>query len=248
MKVIFIEDVPNVAKIGQSKVVADGFARNFLLPRKLAVLADSHAAAAVDAQLKKKMKQRALEEAEMAEVAGKISGLEITIRAKVGENDRLYGSVTGADIARLLTDKAGREIDKRKIELAEPIRQVGTYDVAVRFTHEIGATVKVRVMSEDAVEEPLEKPAEKEATAPVVEEKKAEKAEKAAEKKVKAEKKEAKKPKAAKTEKAEVTDIAVTETKPEKAGKKPRAKSTKKTKAAETATEEGEKKETQPGE
>ena len=98
MKVIFVADVPSVAKVGQTKEVANGYARNYLFPRKLAVLANSNAAAAVDAHLKKLVKQHAIIEAEMSELAKKIDGMEITLRAKVGENDKLYGSITAADI------------------------------------------------------------------------------------------------------------------------------------------------------
>lgn len=148
MKVIFIEDVQKVARAGQTKEVAGGYARNFLFPRKLAVLANSQAAASVEAHLKKIVKARAIEEAEMMEIAKKINGVEITIKAKVGENDKLYGSVTAADIAELLSKKAEREIDKRKIDLAEPIRQVGVHDVTVRFTHEITAVIVAIVMSD----------------------------------------------------------------------------------------------------
>jgi len=148
VKVIFIEDVPKVARAGQTKEVADGYARNYLFPRKLAVLANSQAATAIETHLKKIVKQRAIEEAEMAEVAKQINGVAITLKARVGEKDKLYGSVTGADIAEELTKAVSREIDKRKIDLAEPIRQVGVYDVTVRFTHEITAIVVVTVMSD----------------------------------------------------------------------------------------------------
>jgi len=200
VKVIFIADVPNVARAGQTKEVADGYARNFLFPRKLAVLANSQAAAAVEAHLKKIVKQRTLEEAEMAELAKKIGGVEITLKAKVGENEKLYGSITGADIAEALSKNIKREIDKRKVDLVEPIRQTGTYDVTLRFTHDITAIIKVTVMSDEAVEE---KPAKAE--------KKAEKAEAPAEEKkakpAKAEKEEKppkeKKAKPAKAEKEE---------------------------------------------
>lgn len=148
MKVIFIEDVTNVARAGQTKEVANGYARNFLFPRKLAVLADSQAAGAAEAHIKKVVKQRAILEAEMTEIAKKISGIEITLKARVGEKDKLYGSVTAADIAEALSKTAEREIDKHKIALVEPIRQVGVYDVVVRFTHEITATVTAIIMSD----------------------------------------------------------------------------------------------------
>ena len=243
MKVIFIADVPNVARAGQTKEVADGYARNFLFPRKLAVLANSQAAAAVEAHLKKIVKQRTLEEAEMAELAKKIGGVEITLKAKVGENEKLYGSITGADIAEALTKNIKREIDKRKVDLVEPIRQTGTYDVTLRFTHDITAIIKVTVMSDEAVEE---KPAKAE--------KKAEKAEAPAEEKkakpAKAEKEEKppkeKKAKPAKEEKAEKPakekkarpEKAVKEEKPEKEAKpEPEEKKEKKPRSKARKTE-----------
>jgi large subunit ribosomal protein L9 len=236
VKVIFLEDVPKVAKVGQTKVVADGYARNFLFPRRLAVLAGSQAAAAVSVQLQKKVKQRALEDAEMTELARKIDGFEITLKAKVGENDKLYGSITGADITEALNKAAGCDIDKRKIELPEPIKQAGAHDVTIRLAHEISAVIKVNVVSEEAV---AEKP-----------EKKVEKAEKK-EKKAKSEKppKEAKEEKPAKEKKvkkakAEKEEKPVAEEEPaaaEKKEKKPRAKA----KKTETVKE---KKESAPGE
>jgi large subunit ribosomal protein L9 len=212
VKVIFIEDVPRVARVGQTRTVADGYARNYLFPRRLAVLAGSQAATAIEAQLKKKVKQRELEDAQMAELAGQIDGIEITIKAKVGENEKLYGSITSADIAGALSEAAAREIDRKKIELPEPIKQAGSSEVTVRLAHEITAVIKVNVVSEEAVEAPPE-------------------AEKPKEKKVKAavKKKKVKKEKPAKEEEAEPVE-AVKEEKPAKE-KKPR-----KTKAEKAAT------------
>ncbi|MGD0794157.1 MAG: 50S ribosomal protein L9 [Dehalococcoidales bacterium] len=208
MKVIFIEDVPNVARAGQNKVVADGYARNYLFPQRLAVLADSRAAAAVESHIKKVAKQRAIEEAEMAELAKVITGTEITLKAKVGEKEHLYGSVTGADIAAELGKVIGREVDKRKVDLAEPIRQVGVYDVTIRFTHDITAIVSVTVMSD-----------EEGAARPVKVEKQPEKVE---EKETKAEKKE--KPRAVKKEKKEKAPKEAKEEQPAlEAGKEPPA-------------------------
>ncbi len=173
MKVIFIEDVPNIARVGQTRTVADGYARNYLFPRKLAVLADSQAATAIEAQLKKKVKQRELEDAEMAELAKKIEGIEITLEAKVGEKEKLYGSITSADIAEALSKVAGNEIDKKKIDLPEPIKQAGSFDVTVKLAHEISTVIKVNVISDEPVEE---QPAE--AGKPEEEKEKAEKKEK----------------------------------------------------------------------
>jgi large subunit ribosomal protein L9 len=222
VKVIFIEDVTNVARAGQTKVVADGYARNFLFPRKLAVLENSRAAAAVEAHLKKLAKRRAIEEAEMAELAIMISGTEITLKAKVGENERLYGSVTGADIAGELSKTIGREVDKRKVDLTEPIRQIGVYDVTIRFTHDITAVVSVTVMSD---EEGAARPEKAEKKAEKAEEPKAEKAE-TKEKKPKAEKK-VKKETPAAEEKAEKVAEPKTAEKKEKPAKEKKAKAEK---------------------
>ncbi|OGN94732.1 MAG: 50S ribosomal protein L9 [Chloroflexi bacterium RBG_13_51_18] len=220
MKVIFIEDVPNVARAGQTREVANGYARNFLFPRKLAVLANSQAAASVESHLKKVAKQRAIEEAEMSELAKVITGTEITLKAKVGEKDKLYGSVTGADIAEALSKEIGREIDKRKVDLAEPIRIVGVYDVTIKFTHDITAMVTVTVMS-DA--EGAEKPVRVEKAEAPAEEKK--------EKAVKKEKK-VKKEKAPEEPKEEKPAAA------EKAEKPAKVKKPKKVKAVEPAEAE----------
>lgn len=157
MKVIFIEDVPDVALAGETKEVADGFGRNYLLPRKLAVLANSAASNIVEAQLKKVVVKRAQAAAEIAELAEKLNGMEITLKARVGEKGRLYGSITGADIADELSNSTGLVVDKRKIEPGEPIRQVGTHDVNIRFSHDISAVVKVTVEAERVAEEKPEK-------------------------------------------------------------------------------------------
>ena len=108
MKVIFLEDVPNVAKAGETKEVADGYGRNFLLPRKLAVLPHSQSSAVVEAHLKKLARQRAQTEMEMVELAAQLEGIEVVLKARVGAKDRLYGSITTADIATELESTAGQ--------------------------------------------------------------------------------------------------------------------------------------------
>jgi len=157
VKVIFIEDVPDVALAGETREVADGYGRNYLLPKKLAVLANSQASGIVEVQLKKVALKRAQAEKEMSEIAAQLNGMEITLKAKVGEKERLYGSVTGTDIADELSSSAGLDVDKRKIELDEPIRQVGSYEVTVRFTQDITAVVMVTVEADKVVEAKEEK-------------------------------------------------------------------------------------------
>ncbi len=152
MKVVFIEDVPGVAEAGEIKEVADGYGRNYLIPRKLAVLADARATEIVEAQKKRKDRIEAEMEAEMRELAGKLEGLEIVIKAKAGAKDRLYGSITNADIAEELNKSAGLEVDKRKIELETPIHEIGSYDIPIRLTKDIIPRIKLSVVEEEVAE------------------------------------------------------------------------------------------------
>ena len=159
MKVVFLEDVANKGKAGETKEVADGYARNFLLPHKLAVLANSQSANIVAAQLKKLAHRRAQTEAEMAELAKQLEGQEIILKAKSGEKEKLYGSITSTDIADELLRSTGLPIDKRKVELEEPIRELGSYEVTIKLTADIAPKIKLTVVKEE--EEKKEK-AEKE--------------------------------------------------------------------------------------
>ena len=149
MKVVFLEDVSRVARAGETKEVADGYARNYLFPQKLAVKVDSQTASVIDAQLKKRGRMRALMEEEMKELAQQIEGKEVVLKAKAGAEGKLYGSITSADIASELSKVAGKEIDKRKVELPAPIHQVGSYDVEIKFTGDIAPKVKVTVVAEE---------------------------------------------------------------------------------------------------
>ena len=149
MKVVFLEDVPNVAQAGEAKEVAGGYARNYLLPNKLAVLADSQAAGLVEAQLKKRTREQARYEADMNELAKMLEGKEVTLKAKAGAEGKLYGSITSADIVAELEKRHRLVVDKRKVDLAEAIRQTGSYDVVIRLTRDIVPVVKVNVLEEE---------------------------------------------------------------------------------------------------
>ena len=155
MKVIFLEDVSKVARAGEIKEVADGYGRNFLIPKKLAALANSSAISIMQAQHKIRAREEAKLETEAVELARQLEGKEVILKARVGAKDRLYGSITNTDIASELESSAGLVIDKRKIELTEPIRQLGSYEVAIRLAKDIVPKVKVTVVGED-----LEKEAE----------------------------------------------------------------------------------------
>ena len=152
MKVVFIEDVPDVAEVGEIKEVADGYGRNYLIPRRLAILADARATQIVEAQKKRKARIEAETEAEMRELAKQLEGLDMVIKAKAGAKDRLYGSITNADIAEELSTSAGLVIDKRKIELETPIHEIGSYDIPIRLTKDIIPKVKLSIIEEEKVE------------------------------------------------------------------------------------------------
>ena len=148
MRVVLLQDVPRLGEAGEVKDVASGYARNFLLPKGLAEIATPAVMKRVEAIREAEQKGQALVEAEMAAVAQSLEGMEITFRAKVGAQERLYGAVTSADIAEELKRVTGQEIDKRKIELEEPIRQLGEYEVLIRLSKEIVPKIKVVVAEE----------------------------------------------------------------------------------------------------
>lgn len=152
MKVIFLEDVANIAKSGEVKEVADGYGRNFLIPKNLAALVSSKTTARFEAQLRAQTNKKVQIDAELANIAKQIEGTEVTLKAKVGAKDRLYGSITSADIAAELEKITGVTINKRKIELDEPIRELGSFDVAIKLGKDVTPKVKIIVSEEGAKE------------------------------------------------------------------------------------------------
>ena len=147
MEVILREHVENLGNRGEIVKVADGYARNYLLPRKLALPATDGNRKHVERERAKFEVQEA-EERKVAEaLAARIAGIEVQIARKVGETDALYGSVTTADIAQELAAQ-GIEVDRRKVQLAEAIKKVGDFDVPIKLHRDVPATVKVRVIAE----------------------------------------------------------------------------------------------------
>ena len=144
MKVIFLEDVKNVAKAGDTKEVADGYARNYLLPKKLALLSKPGAVAEVKAQIEARA-----ETEKMKKMAAEIDGKEITFKVKMGVKDRMHGSITAANISTELKDVTGQDVDKRKIELTDPIKQLGTYDIVIKLAKGIEPKIKVNVIEKE---------------------------------------------------------------------------------------------------
>lgn len=153
MKVIFLQNLPNVALAGEIKEVADGYARNYLLPKKLASV--------VRPGIEKEIAARQAKiEAQLAQMSDKVEGVVIDLQAKAGSQDRLYGAVTAADIAAELSTVTGLDIDKRRIELEKPIHQLGSYDISVRLGKDTLPTIKVNVTRPEGETAPADETAE----------------------------------------------------------------------------------------
>ena len=147
VEVILRDDVPSLGKIGQVVRVKPGYARNYLFPRGLAVEANRKNLHVLEHN-KRVIAAKADRERKGAEgVAAKLNGLKLTVPARAGEEGRLFGSVTNLDVERLLADK-GFKVDRRRIELAEPIKQLGTYPIVVQIGRDVRATVELTVVAE----------------------------------------------------------------------------------------------------
>src|ERR671914_785844 len=142
MEVILRDHVENLGRRGEIVKVADGYARNYLLPRKLALPASDANKKWIERERKVADNREAEERSGAEAIAGRLTALQITIARKVGENDHLYGSVTNADIAEALATK-GFEIDRRKILLADPIKALGESIVPVKLHREVTAQLRV---------------------------------------------------------------------------------------------------------
>lgn len=150
MKVIFLKDAPK-GKKGEIKDVADGYARNFLIPKGLALPATSAAVKVAQIQSEEKVQRQAREREELNRIIQELEGKELHFKAKAGAKGRLHGAITSAHIADELTKLTGLEIDKKKIELGEPLHHLGSYEVVISFAKGLEAKVRV-VIEEDKAE------------------------------------------------------------------------------------------------
>ena len=148
MKIVLMKDVPNLGAAGEVKEVADGYARNYLMPKGFAALATKglikQAQERAEAQRKRDLRSRTDAEA----LAQRINGQTVRFTARVGELDRLYGSITNVDIAEKLSSQIGAEIDRRRVELGDPIKRAGVYSVVVDLGHGLDARINVVVEGE----------------------------------------------------------------------------------------------------
>ena len=146
MKVILQQDVRGQGKKGQMIDVSDGYARNFLLPRKLAVLATAENVNTMKQQEKARKAQEAAEKAEAEALSKKLEGLTVKVAAKAGEGGRLFGAVTAKEISECLAQQHGLNIAKTKLVLDEPIKACGGYQIKAKLGYEVSGTVNVVVV------------------------------------------------------------------------------------------------------
>ena len=148
MKVVLRRDVPTLGKAGDVKEVADGYGRNYLIPRGLAAPASKTAMENVEAHKAAEGRQRARLDEEAQALAKRIEETPLVLHAKTGEGGRLYGSVTSADIAEALSEAVGSAVDKRNVDLAEPIRHLGTHTARIHVAPRVTVPLNVQVEPE----------------------------------------------------------------------------------------------------
>ena len=145
MQVVLLKDIKRLGNTGELREVADGYARNYLIPRGLAAAATAAARQQAAEQVAVQARQERAEQEHAAQQAAKMENIELVFAAKAGESGRLYGSITKADIAEQLSEKIGAEVDRRKIILDEPIKELGTSTVEVHLHSAVSTTITVIV-------------------------------------------------------------------------------------------------------
>lgn len=148
MQVLLLKDVRRLGKAGDVRNVADGYARNYLIPRGLATLATAGAVREAREHLRAEERRSAREQAQAQSLAERLGGVRLSFKARAGETGRLYGSITAGDIAEEIEKQTGQSVDRRKIVLEEPIRELGTFRVPIRLSGDVSAEVTVTVEAE----------------------------------------------------------------------------------------------------
>jgi large subunit ribosomal protein L9 len=145
MRVVFLDDVDGVARAGEIKNVADGFARNYLLPRKLAATATAATMQQAEARAKAIAREEEKRDEAARAIESKLANAPLVISARAGEQGRLFGSVTASDIAEAIGERAGSQIEHRQVMLDAPIKEIGSYEIAVNLTRNVRTQVTVEV-------------------------------------------------------------------------------------------------------
>jgi large subunit ribosomal protein L9 len=149
MKVVLLEDIPQKGKAGEIREVSKGYAKNFLLPRGLALVATPTVMKQVESRLERKKLEETVDREKLVELAQQIEGKEIRFKARIGAGERLFGSITAADVAEELSRTIGAVVDKKKIDIEKPLRQVGSYEIAVKLASDIKPKITVVIEEEE---------------------------------------------------------------------------------------------------
>lgn len=155
MKVVLLDDIPGKGRAGEIREVTKGYAKNFLLPRGLALIATPTIIKQVESRLERKKLEESIDREKLVELAEQIEGKEIRLKGRTGAGERLFGSITAADVAEELSRAIGSVIDKRKIDMDKPFRQAGSHEVAIKLASDIRP--KITVVIEEGEEEKKEK-------------------------------------------------------------------------------------------
>ena len=147
MKLILLQDVENLGEEGEIVTVKGGFGRNYLIPQRLAVMATAGAVRARKEEMRQVSRKRAQQKEGAEAVAKELEEMEVVVTAKVGEENRIFGTITAQQVAVALNTR-GFDVDRRNVELSEDIRMIGVYPATVKLHPEVKATFKVRVMPE----------------------------------------------------------------------------------------------------
>ena len=161
MKVVLLEDVPGKGRAGEMKEVSKGYAKNFLLPRGLALIATPAVKKRVELRLEKERLEESVDREKLVELAQQIEGKEIRFKARTGAGERLFGSITAADVAEELSGAIGSVVDKKKIDIEKPFRQTGSYEIAVKLASDIRPKITVVIEEEEKETETEQKPEKK---------------------------------------------------------------------------------------
>lgn len=149
MKVLLVQDVEKLGRAGELKDVSGGFGRNYLIPKKLAVIATPGQVRQAEDRLRSQRRRDEALRRDAEALATRINGVTLRFTARVGELDRLYGSVTNSDIADKLVETLGIEVDRRRIDLEDPIKRIGIYPVKVRLAADLEPVMNIVVEAED---------------------------------------------------------------------------------------------------
>ncbi len=161
MKVVLLEDIPGKGRAGQIKEVSKGYAKNFLFPRRLALVASPAVMKQVESRLEKEKLEESIDREKLVELAQQIEGKELRFKARMGVGERLFGSITAADVAEELNRTIGSVVDKKKIDIEKPFRQAGSYEILVKLATDIKPKITVVIEEEEEKEAEIEQKIEK---------------------------------------------------------------------------------------